>query len=104
MALVLVEDEPQVQSRVVGCPGEIVLINRLRVPSGLGRWACVRRVYCGDVVCTSATTSYSFEIPDQHSTSGLSLDDTAQVPAWRQFTPTAPPAAPPPPAQATAAS
>jgi RHS repeat-associated protein len=41
----------------------------------------------GDVVRTGATTSYSFEIPDQQGTSELSLDNTAQIPAWRQYTP-----------------
>jgi RHS repeat-associated protein len=41
----------------------------------------------GDVVRTGATTSYYFEIPDQQGTNTLYLDDTAQVPTWRQFTP-----------------
>ena len=41
----------------------------------------------GDVVRTGATTSYHFEVPDQHGTNDLELDNTAQVPAWRQFTP-----------------
>jgi RHS repeat-associated protein len=41
----------------------------------------------GDVVRTGATTSYYFEIPDPHGTSDLYLDNTAQVPTWRQFTP-----------------
>ena len=41
----------------------------------------------GDVVRTGATTSYRFEVPDQHGTNGLELDNTAQVPTWRQFTP-----------------
>jgi RHS repeat-associated protein len=41
----------------------------------------------GDVVRTGATTSYSFEIPDIRGTSTLYLDNTAQTPAWRQFTP-----------------
>ena len=36
---------------------------------------------------TGATTSYRFEVPDQHGTNGLELDNTAQVPTWRQFTP-----------------
>ena len=39
------------------------------------------------MVRSGATTSYAFEIPDPHGTSDLSLDHTAQVPAWRQFTP-----------------
>jgi RHS repeat-associated protein len=41
----------------------------------------------GDVVRTGATTSYSFEIPDQRGTNELYLDNTAQIPVWRQFTP-----------------
>jgi RHS repeat-associated protein len=41
----------------------------------------------GDVVRTGGTTSYSFEIPDQQGTNDLYLDDTAQAPTWRQFTP-----------------
>ncbi len=41
----------------------------------------------GDVVRTGATTSYYFEVPDPHGTNDLSLDHTAQTPAWRQFTP-----------------
>lgn len=41
----------------------------------------------GDVVRTGATTAYSFEIPDRQGTNALSLDSTAQVPTWRQFTP-----------------
>lgn len=39
----------------------------------------------GDVVRTGA--SYYFEIPDIHGTSSLYLDNTAQNPTWRQFTP-----------------
>jgi RHS repeat-associated protein len=39
------------------------------------------------VVRTGATTSYSFEIPDQQGTNELYLDNTAQIPTWRQFTP-----------------
>ncbi len=41
----------------------------------------------GDVVRTGGTASYSFEVPDPHGTNDLSLDSTAQAPAWRQFTP-----------------
>ncbi|HEX3963173.1 MAG TPA: RHS repeat-associated core domain-containing protein [Trebonia sp.] len=41
----------------------------------------------GDVVRTGATTSYYFEVPDRQGTNELYLDNTAQVPAWRQFTP-----------------
>jgi RHS repeat-associated protein len=41
----------------------------------------------GDVVRTGAGTSYYFEIPDTRGTSTLYLDNTAQTPTWRQFTP-----------------
>ena len=41
----------------------------------------------GDVVRTGATTSYYFEVPDPHGTNDLSLDHTAQTPAWRQHHP-----------------
>jgi RHS repeat-associated protein len=41
----------------------------------------------GDAVRTGGTTSYFFEVPDPHGTNGLYLDNTAQNPAWRQFTP-----------------
>jgi RHS repeat-associated protein len=41
----------------------------------------------GDVVRTGATTSYYFEIPDQQGTNDLYLDNTAQNPTWRQYTP-----------------
>jgi RHS repeat-associated protein len=41
----------------------------------------------GDVVRTGLTTSYYFEIPDQQGTSELYLDNTAQEPIWRQYTP-----------------
>ena len=41
----------------------------------------------GDVVRTGATTSYHFEILNQQGTSELELDNTAQVPTWRQYTP-----------------
>jgi RHS repeat-associated protein len=41
----------------------------------------------GDVVRTGTTTSYYFEIPDIRGTSTLYLDNTAQTPTWRQFTP-----------------
>ncbi|WP_052398283.1 RHS repeat domain-containing protein [Streptomyces sp. NRRL F-5123] len=41
----------------------------------------------GTVVRTGLNTAYSFEFADQHGTSGLYLDSTAQTPAWRQFTP-----------------
>ncbi|WP_280717952.1 RHS repeat-associated core domain-containing protein [Kitasatospora sp. MAP5-34] len=33
------------------------------------------------------TSTYTFEIPDQHGTAGLALDSTCQTPTWRQFTP-----------------
>ena len=33
------------------------------------------------------TSTYAFEIPDQHGSNGLELDSTAQNPTWRQFTP-----------------
>ncbi|WP_280665491.1 MULTISPECIES: RHS repeat-associated core domain-containing protein [unclassified Kitasatospora] len=36
---------------------------------------------------TGSSSTYAFEITDQHGTSGLSLDATAQNPTWRQFTP-----------------
>jgi hypothetical protein len=36
---------------------------------------------------TGATTAYGFEVTDQHGTSELRLDYTAQVPTWRQETP-----------------
>ena len=39
------------------------------------------------MVRTGATTSYYFEIPDQQGTNVLYLDNTAQTPTWRQFTP-----------------
>ncbi|MEU1510565.1 RHS repeat-associated core domain-containing protein [Streptomyces sp. NPDC005811] len=41
----------------------------------------------GAVVRTGTTTNYKFEISDPHGTSGLYLDNTAQTPTWRQFTP-----------------
>ncbi|MEV6738702.1 RHS repeat-associated core domain-containing protein [Streptomyces sp. NPDC051104] len=33
------------------------------------------------------TSTYTFQVPDQHGTNGLQLDSTAQTPTWRQFTP-----------------
>jgi RHS repeat-associated protein len=36
---------------------------------------------------TGTGTAYGFEITDLHGTPFLTLDSTAQVPAWRQFTP-----------------
>jgi RHS repeat-associated protein len=36
---------------------------------------------------TGTGTSYGFEITDLHGTPFLTLDNTAQVPTWRQFTP-----------------
>jgi RHS repeat-associated protein len=41
----------------------------------------------GDVVRTGSGSSYYFEVPDQQGTEELELNDTAQVPTWRQFTP-----------------
>ena len=41
----------------------------------------------GTAVRNAAGTNYSFEITDQHGTSDLYLDSTAQTPTWRQFTP-----------------
>jgi len=41
----------------------------------------------GDVVRTGGGGDYYFEIPNQNGTNELSLDDTAQIPTWRQFTP-----------------
>ncbi|MFC1435235.1 RHS repeat domain-containing protein [Streptacidiphilus sp. N1-3] len=35
----------------------------------------------------TGTSTFNFEISDQHGTSGLMLDSTAQIPTWRQFTP-----------------
>ena len=36
---------------------------------------------------TGAGTAYGFEITDQHGTAVLTLDNTAQIPTWRQLTP-----------------
>jgi len=36
---------------------------------------------------TGAGSAYGFEITDQHGTAVLTLDSTAQIPTWRQFTP-----------------
>ncbi|MGW5611640.1 polymorphic toxin-type HINT domain-containing protein [Streptomyces sp. NPDC003753] len=33
------------------------------------------------------TSTYTFQIPDQHGTNGLQLDSTAQTATWRQFAP-----------------
>ena len=41
----------------------------------------------GTAVRTATGANYQFEISDQHGTSGLALDSTAQNPTWRQFTP-----------------
>ncbi|MFC4885494.1 polymorphic toxin-type HINT domain-containing protein [Streptomyces beijiangensis] len=41
----------------------------------------------GTVVRTGTSTNYKFQFSDQHGTSGLLLDNTAQTPTWRQFTP-----------------
>jgi RHS repeat-associated protein len=41
----------------------------------------------GTVVRTGSGTSYSFMIGDANGTPVLYLDNTAQVPTWRQFTP-----------------
>ncbi|MFH9554553.1 RHS repeat-associated core domain-containing protein [Streptomyces sp. NPDC017435] len=41
----------------------------------------------GTVVRTGTATNYKFQISDPHGTSGLYLDNTAQTPTWRQFTP-----------------
>ncbi|MCP2314287.1 RHS repeat-associated core domain-containing protein [Kitasatospora paracochleata] len=41
----------------------------------------------GTVVRTGTGTNYRFEIADPHGTNGLNLDNTAQTPTWRQFTP-----------------
>jgi RHS repeat-associated protein len=41
----------------------------------------------GEAVRTGSSTSYGYEIAtDQHGTSTLDLDNTAQIPTWRQFT------------------
>jgi len=41
----------------------------------------------GTVVRTGTGNSYTFEISDQHKTSDLELNYTAQIPTWRQFDP-----------------
>ncbi|MDR6981264.1 RHS repeat-associated protein [Streptomyces sp. 3330] len=41
----------------------------------------------GTAVRTGTGTNYKFQISDPHGTSGLYLDNTAQTPTWRQFTP-----------------
>jgi RHS repeat-associated protein len=41
----------------------------------------------GSVARTGSGTSYKFILTDRHATAVLSLDNTAQTPTWRQFTP-----------------
>ncbi|MDR6980449.1 RHS repeat-associated protein [Streptomyces sp. 3330] len=41
----------------------------------------------GTAVRTGTGTNYKFQISDPHGTSSLYLDNTAQTPTWRQFTP-----------------
>ncbi|MEU5277133.1 RHS repeat-associated core domain-containing protein [Streptomyces asoensis] len=41
----------------------------------------------GTAVRTGTGTNYKFQLSDPHGTSGLYLDNTAQTPTWRQFTP-----------------
>jgi RHS repeat-associated protein len=41
----------------------------------------------GTAIRTGSGTNYSFEITDQHGTPAVYLDNTAQTPTWRQFTP-----------------
>ncbi|MEU6220932.1 polymorphic toxin-type HINT domain-containing protein [Streptomyces sp. NPDC047022] len=36
---------------------------------------------------SGSTSTYTFDIPDQHGTNGIALDSTAQTPTWREFTP-----------------
>jgi RHS repeat-associated protein len=66
-------------------PGEQITLN---VPAGTQAGARVIPLPSGgDVVRTGATTSYYFEIPDIRGTNSVYLDNTAQTPTWRQFTP-----------------
>jgi RHS repeat-associated protein len=41
----------------------------------------------GTVIRTGTGTNYGFEITDQHGTPTVYLDNTAQTPTWRQYTP-----------------
>jgi RHS repeat-associated protein len=41
----------------------------------------------GTVVRTGSGANYGFEFGDLHGTNGIRLDNTAQTPTWRQFTP-----------------
>lgn len=41
----------------------------------------------GTAVRTGSSTNYKFTLADPHETSNLVLDNTAQNPTWRQFTP-----------------
>ncbi|MEY9877897.1 RHS repeat-associated protein [Streptacidiphilus sp. MAP12-33] len=41
----------------------------------------------GTAVRTGSGSAYEFEFADQHGTSNLYLDSSAQVPTWREFTP-----------------
>jgi RHS repeat-associated protein len=51
----------------------------------------------GEAVRTGSGSAYSYEIPtDQHGTGTLALDNTAQNPTWRQFTPYGAPRGTPP--------
>jgi RHS repeat-associated protein len=41
----------------------------------------------GTAIRTGSGTNYGFEITDQHATPTVYLDNTAQTPTWRQYTP-----------------
>ncbi|QMU72437.1 RHS repeat-associated core domain-containing protein [Streptacidiphilus sp. P02-A3a] len=88
---VLLEKDPGTSTLYL--PGEQLALN---TGTGSGAGTVIgTRYYAlpggGTAVRTgySATNSSSnaFEITDQHGTSDLMLDTTAQVPTWRQFTP-----------------
>ena len=68
-------------------PGEQLTLTN---PGGANTQSGVRIIPLpsgADVVRTGAGASYYFEIPDTRGTSTLYLDNTAQTPTWRQFTP-----------------
>jgi RHS repeat-associated protein len=63
---------------------------QLTLNAGTGAVSGTRYIglpFGGTVVRTGSGTNYSFTLGDDHSTPVLYLDNTAQTPTWRQYTP-----------------
>ncbi|MGW5352370.1 polymorphic toxin-type HINT domain-containing protein [Streptomyces sp. NPDC004031] len=80
---VLLQKDPG--STVLYLPGQQITLNTTTGTATGARY--IPLPGGGTAVRTGTGTNYGFEFGDQHGTNGIYLDNTAQNPTWRQFTP-----------------